>query len=141
MNKKTEELVVDATMENMDRVLAFVEEAASLAGCPMKLIMKLVLVLEEAYVNIVNYAYGSNEGLCYISYDITHEENTGEIRITLKDSGMPFNPLERDAPDISASAEEREIGGLGIFMIKQVMDRVSYSYENKENVLTMHKQW
>ncbi len=93
------------------------------------------LVCEEIVVNIVNYAYPDNNG-----YLIVELMNDGKIlSIVFRDGGIPFNPLEKGVPDISLPLEEREIGGLGIFLTQQMMDVVSYDYLNNENVLTINK--
>lgn len=128
-------LTLDATVENLRRVLSFVDDLLEKNDCPMKTQMQIDLSVEEIYVNIANYAYGEGVGKAEISF----ENNNGEITITFRDSGTPYNPLDKADPDITLSAEERDIGGLGIFMTKKNMDRVSYEYKDGQNVLTMKK--
>ena len=101
------------------------------------LLFKIRLSVEEATENIVQYAYSEGQG-----YVIVKTERTPDNRlcITLRDEGVPFNPLQKADPDITLSAEERNIGGLGIFLCKQLMDKVSYTFENKCNILIMEKQ-
>lgn len=96
---------------------------------------KLRLCIEEAVVNIVDYAYEGGNGFVEVGTFIDGKE----LFITLEDSGKPFNPLEMSDPDITLSAEERGIGGLGIFLCKQLMDEMTYSYENGRNKLVMKK--
>lgn len=97
----------------------------------------LRLVLEELVVNVVNYAYGEGgDG----PLDITVENRDDAIVITLTDRGVPFNPLEQEAPDTDLPPEERPIGGLGIFLCKQLMDSVEYAYRDGCNVLTLRKE-
>lgn len=97
----------------------------------------LRLVLEELVVNVVNYAYGEGgDGPLEITVDNSEEA----IVITLTDQGMPFNPLQQEAPDTSLDAEERPVGGLGIFLVRQMMDNVGYRYEAGRNVLTVVKK-
>lgn len=139
--KSTKLLTVDATMDNMDKVISLVEENLDMAGCPMKITMKIMVCVEEAYVNIVNYAYGGQNGKCTIELQTESGDEKGYAKIVLRDGGIPFNPLIKEEPDINLSAEERNIGGLGIYMVKNIMDRVDYAYEGKENILTMEKGW
>ena len=92
---------------------------------------KIRLAVEEAVENIVQYAYPNGRGWINITTDIL--ENN--LIITLQDGGIPFNPLDKEDPDLTISADERQIGGLGIFLCKQLMDDVSYTYSNKQNTL------
>ncbi|MDO5446499.1 MAG: ATP-binding protein [Prevotellaceae bacterium] len=95
------------------------------------------LAVEEATENIVQYAYAEGEG--YVIVKIEKDANN-KLTITLRDEGVPFNPLAKDDPDITLSAEERQIGGLGIFLCKQLMDKVTYVFEKGCNVLIMEKE-
>lgn len=96
----------------------------------------LRLVLEELVVNVVNYAYGEGgDG----PLDITVENRDDAIVVTLTDKGVPFNPLEQEAPETDLPPEDRPIGGLGIFLVREMMDNVSYRYEAGRNILTVGK--
>ncbi|MBQ0084897.1 MAG: ATP-binding protein [Prevotella sp.] len=97
---------------------------------------KIRLAVEEAVENVVRYAY--TEGMGWIIVKTEIENNI--LILTLRDEGVPFDPLKKEDPDITLSAEDREIGGLGIFLCKQLMDKVSYVYENHCNVLQMEKK-
>ncbi len=97
------------------------------------LCFKIRLSVEETVENVVNYAY--KEGLGYIEIETKKDGN--QLSIILKDGGKPFNPLEKSDPDVTLSVEERPIGGLGIFLCKQMMDEVQYSFKDGCNVLTM----
>lgn len=97
---------------------------------------KIRLAVEEAVENVVRYAY--SEGMGWIIVKTEIENNI--LILTLRDEGVPFDPLKKEDPDITLSAEDREIGGLGIFLCKQLMDKVSYVYENHCNVLQMEKK-
>lgn len=132
-----ETLKVCASLEELDTVIDFVEEKLSDADCPMKVCRQIMVSVEEIYVNVANYAYPDAEGYCEVM--LQTQENS--VTIQVSDNGKPFNPLERDDPDITLSAEEREIGGLGIYMTKTIMDEVSYEYINNQNRLTMTKSW
>ncbi len=133
-NGKT--LSIDATVDNLDEVIGFVDAYLEGLECPMKAQMQYDLAIEEAYVNVANYAYGDETGKA----EITVSNEGDEVTVVLKDSGVPYNPLEREDPDTSLSAEERQIGGLGIFLVKKNTDDVSYVYENGCNILTMKKK-
>ncbi len=126
-----------ATDASLQDVLAFVEEELDKAECPMKLVMQISVAVEETFVNIAHYAYSGAPGLMQLGILADPEGVT--LRFT--DRGMPFDPLKRADPDITLSAEERKIGGLGIFMVKKTMDEVTYAYENGQNVFTMHKNF
>ena len=100
------------------------------------LLFKIRLSVEEVVENIVRYAYANGDGFLEV---YTEKDDAGMLTITLKDAGKPFDPLAKEDPDITLSAEEREIGGLGIFITKQMMDFVQYKYEDGCNILTMKK--
>ena len=104
----------------------------------MKTRTALCVAVEEVFVNVARYAYGDNDGDVKLSISPCEAEGTVIFRIS--DNGVPFDPLKKPDPDITLSAEEREIGGLGIFITKKTMDNVSYAYENGENILTMIKK-
>lgn len=130
-------ITLDAVLSNLDQALAFVDAALEELECPMKLQMQVDLAVEEAFVNVANYAYGAGTGPVTLS--TMAKKETGTLTVSLTDNGTPFNPLEREDPDLSLPAEEREIGGLGIFMVKKNMDEVGYDYKNGQNILTMRK--
>ena len=98
---------------------------------------KLRLSIEETVENIVQYAYKDSIG--WMEVETNLDDKALMLTVTLKDAGKPFNPLEMPDPDITLSVEEREIGGLGIYLCKQLMDEVTYRYENGCNILTMKK--
>ena len=99
---------------------------------------KLRLSVEEAVENVVRYAYDG--GIGWLETDIHFDQDALLLTIELRDAGTPFNPLEREDPDLTQSAEEREVGGLGIFLCKKMMDSIEYRYEDGNNVLTMTKK-
>ena len=129
-------LTVEARTENLDQVLAFVEQNLEAAGCSMKAQMQISVAVEEIYVNIAHYAYTPETGKAVIR--MTAEGGTAEIEF--RDRGVPFDPLARPDPDVTLSAKERGIGGLGIYMVKKSMDEVLYRYEGGENILTIRKK-
>ena len=127
-----------AKTEALSDVLGFVDEMLEKYECPMKIQTAVCVAIEEVFVNVANYAYGGKEGDMTLGISFDDESRTITFRMT--DKGVPFDPLKRDDPDITLSAEEREIGGLGIFIAKKTMDSISYAYENGENVLIMNKK-
>ena len=127
-----------AKIEALDNVIGFVEETLEGFECSMKNSMAICVAIEEVFVNVAHYAYGEGEG--DVSFDIAFDHDTKEVTFVMKDKGIPFDPLKKADPDITLSAEERDIGGLGIFITKKTMDKVEYAYENGENVLTMVKK-
>ncbi len=131
------ELRVEATIENLSKVQGFVEEFLEEHDCPMKQIITINIAVEEIYVNIAHYAYAPNTGEALIQIDAAD----GEVTIIFEDSGVPYNPLEKADPDVTLSAEEREIGGLGIFMVKKSMDAMEYEYRDNKNILTLRKRF
>ena len=132
------EKVFSAKNDALTEVISFTEECLEEFGCDMKNSMAICVAVEEIFVNIASYAYGESAGkaaLCF-SFDKTERLMT----LVISDEGVPFNPLEREEPDITLSAADREIGGLGIFITKKTMDTIAYSYENGKNILTMTKK-
>ena len=131
---------VEATLENLDTILGFVEENLEAIDCPMKVAMKIAVCVEELYVNVANYAYDGRVGKCRV--DLEYDERLpGRVKISLTDSGKYFNPLEKDDPDTTLDVEEREIGGLGIFMVKSIIDNISYERKQENNIIIMEKNW
>ncbi len=131
------ELKVDAKRENLEEVLAFVDKELEIANCSMKTQMKIDVAVEEIFVNIANYAYAPETGSALIRIETQYDAN--RVEITFHDWGMPYDPLAKPDPDITLSAAERQIGGLGIFMVKKSMDDMKYSYVDGQNVLTIVK--
>ena len=127
-----------AKTEVLPEILGFVEETLEGYGCPMKIQMAVCVAIEEVFVNIAHYAYGNGEGDMNLGIGLDEENRVITFRMT--DKGVPFDPLQKPDPDITRSAEEREIGVLGIFITKKTMDSVTYAYENGENILTMIKK-
>ena len=126
-----------AKTENLPDILGFVEETLEVFDCPMKIQIPLCVAIEEVFVNIAHYAYGEGEGR--VSLGICMDEASRIVTFRMADQGIPFDPLQKPDPDITLSAEDRDIGGLGIFITKKTMDEVTYAYENGENILTMKK--
>lgn len=129
-------LKIKAAVENLDTVIAFIDEQLEAADCPMKTQMQIELAVEEIFVNIAHYAYAPETGTAVISVDILGSRAV----ITFEDSGIPYDPLAKPDPDITLAAEDRGVGGLGIFMVKKSMDDVIYEYREGKNILTLVKE-
>jgi sigma-B regulation protein RsbU (phosphoserine phosphatase) len=127
-----------AKTEVLSDVLGFVDRNLEKCKCPMKIQMAVCVAIEEVFVNIANYAYGDGEGDMTLGIGFNAESR--EITFRMTDEGVPFDPLKKPDPDITLSAEERDIGGLGIFITKKTMDSLEYVYENGKNILTMVKK-
>ena len=130
--------IFPAKVDALNDVISFAEQSLEDFGCAMKTQTMLCVAIEEVFVNIANYAYGGGEGEVELSIDFDKE--TRVATFCMSDKGVEFDPLKKPDPDITLSAEEREIGGLGIFITKKTMDAVSYAYENGKNILTMIKK-
>ena len=134
MTKKT----FPAKTEALSDVLGFVDQMLDRFGCPMKIQMAICVAIEDVFVNVAHYAYPQGQGDVILSVGFDEDSRTATFRMT--DGGVPFDPLKKPDPDITLAVEDREIGGLGIFITKKTMDSISYAYENGENVLTMIKK-
>jgi len=132
-----EKITVDAVLENLQTVIDFATEKLEERDCSMKVVMQTELVIEEIFVNIASYAYHPEIGPA--TFCMEFEENPHALLMTFIDSGKPYNPLEQDAPDTTLGVDEREIGGLGIFLVKKNVDEISYEYADGKNILRMKK--
>ena len=127
------ELIIKAKLENMDAVLDFVN--GRIETCPPKVQNQIGIAVDEIFSNIARYAYSPEDGEATVRITVGDD-----ITIEFEDSGVAYDPLSNDDPDISLSAEEREIGGLGIFMVKKLMDSVEFRREGNKNILTIKKR-
>ena len=131
------ELTVDAAIENIPAVTAFVDEQLEQYDCPVKAQMQIDIAIDELFSNIAHYAYTPKTGKATVRVEVT--EDPMAVVITFIDNGVPYDPLAKADPDITRPASEREIGGLGIFMVKKSMDEITYEYKNGQNILTIKK--
>lgn len=125
---------VQPSLETLPEVMAFAEQTMRQAGVPDKIIVKMDVVVDEIYANIIQYSGATETEVCCSVQE-------GQVQLTFRDNGKPYNPLEYSEPDITLPADEREIGGLGIFMVKKTMDEVTYDYQDGYNVLRVMKRW
>ena len=131
------EMRIEAKKENLQKVIDFVSSHLESCECPIKTMMTIEVAVEEIFVNIAYYAYEPNTG--YVTVNVETDPDGKEVTITFTDSGKPYNPLEKEDPDTTLSAAEREIGGLGIFMTRNMMDDMRYENRDGKNILTMKK--
>lgn len=131
------ELTVDATIDNVSKVLEFVNAQLEQLGCPTRTQRKVDVAVEEIFSNIAYYAYNPETGSAAVRVEAA--ENPLAVVITFIDNGIPYDPLAKADPDITLSADEREIGGLGIYMVKKTMDEISYEYKDGQNILRIKK--
>lgn len=133
-----DELEIEALTDNLPKVLEFIDTKLEELECSMKAQMQIDIAVEEIFVNIANYAYAPEVGMATIR--IEADESPTTVKITFIDKGVPYDPLKKDDPDVTLSVEERQIGGLGIFMVKKSMDDMLYEYKDGQNILTIVKQ-
>lgn len=126
----------EAKVDNLHLVLEFLESELEKNECNMKTSTSLAIAIEELFVNVASYAYPNGNGNATLKLDFVDND----VIITLADSGIEFNLLEKEDPDISLKAEDRQIGGLGIYMVKKTMDDIKYSRDNNQNILVMRKR-
>lgn len=131
------ELTLDATIENVTAVTSFVDEQLERLGCPPESQAQIDIAIDELFSNIAYYAYNPETGPATVRVEVLEEPLS--VEITFIDSGVAYNPLAKDDPDLSLSADEREIGGLGIFIVKKSMDDVAYEYKDGKNILRIRK--
>ena len=131
------ELTIAAKIENIEAVTDFVNEQLEALDCPMKAQMQIDIAIDELFSNIAHYAYNPEIGQATVRVEVI--EDPLAVTITFIDNGVPYDPLAKADPDTTLSAEEREIGGLGIYMVKKSMDDITYEYKAGQNILTIKK--
>ena len=131
------EINLPAKIENITAAQDFLHEHIDKFGCPFGLVMQLEIAIEEIFTNISSYAYGDDTGMAIVGIETT--DDPPSVSITFTDSGTPYDPLKKEDPDITLGIEDRPIGGLGIFMVKETMDDMSYEYKDGKNILTIKK--
>jgi len=133
----TKQLTLHNNVQQIELLAEYIDLIADEAGINPSLAMSLNLALEEAVTNVIMYAYPEGtDG----TVDIITEANDGLLTFIIKDSGKAFDPTQKEDADVTLSAEERQIGGLGIFLVKQIMDTVNYQRIDGQNILTLTKK-
>ena len=133
------ELTIDASVENTPAVIDFVNELLEEAGCSMKIEAQIDVAVDELFSNIALYAYAPSSGAATVQVEFRGEPPAAVI--TFIDRGVPFDPLKKTDPDVTLSAEERKIGGLGIYIVKKSMDNMEYEYRDGQNILKITKNF
>lgn len=131
------ELTIAATVENIEVVTDFVNQQLEELACPMKAQMQINIAIDELFSNIAHYSYNPEIGQATVRVEVM--ENPLAVSITFIDNGVPYDPLSKEDPDLTLSAEERQIGGLGIYMVKESMDEIIYEYKDGQNILSIKK--
>ena len=132
-----DELRLDATIKNLPEVTEFVTASLEEKDCSMKIVMQMELVIEEIFVNVASYAYAPETGAVIVRKFFDEEPRA--LNLTFIDFGKPYNPLEHKDPDTSLGVDEREVGGLGIFLVKKNVDEISYERKDGQNILSIKK--
>ena len=131
------EMTIAAAIENIPAVTAFVDEQLEAMDCPVKAQMQIDIAIDELFSNIARYAYHPEVGEATVRVEDSPEPLA--VIVTFIDQGVPYDPLAAAEPDTSLPAEERTLGGLGIYMVKKTMDEITYRYENGRNILAIRK--
>ncbi len=132
------ELTLAATLENMEAVTDFVNGELEALDCPIKAQMQIDIAIDELFSNIARYAYAPDTGEATVR--VASLDDPLAVVITFIDKGVPYNPLEKEDPDTTLSAEDRQIGGLGIYMVKKSMDDIRYEYKDGQNIVSIVKR-
>lgn len=132
------ELTVDATIESIPVITEFVDEQLEQFGCPMKAQAQIDIAIDELFSNIVHYAYHPGTGPATVRVEVV--EDPLSVVITFIDQGVPYDPLAQADPDVTLSAEDRKIGGLGIYIVKKNMNEITYEYKDGRNILRIRKE-
>ena len=132
-------LTIAAIIDNLPAVTAFVDEQLEALNCPLKAQMQIDVAIDEVFSNIAYYAYAPGSGPVTIQVEPRQEPPAVVIRFL--DHGIPYDPLSKADPDATLSTEERDVGDLGIYMVKKTMDAMAYVYENGQNILTIEKMF
>lgn len=132
------ELTIAATVDNIETVTSFVNEQLEALDCPMKAQIQINIAIDELFGNIAHYAYNPDVGSATVQVEVAEEPLA--VVITFIDGGVPYDPLSSIEPDITLSAEERNMGGLGIYMVKKSMDEIVYEYKDGKNILSIKKK-
>ena len=133
-SEKMKKINVTPQLESIDAIIAFVEECLAEQDAPMKVALQINIAVDEIFSNIARYS-----GATSVSVGCEAKKNCVALRFA--DNGRPYDPTEKADPDITLSAKERDIGGLGIFMVKKTMDEVAYEHTDGFNILTIQKRW
>lgn len=134
---EAKEITLEAKVENIGTVTTFVNQQLESLGCPPKIQMQIDIAIDELFGNIALYAYAPDSGPATVRLEVQRDPLA--VCLTFLDHGVPYDPLQNKDPDTSLGADERQIGGLGIYIVKKSMDAIEYRYENGKNILQIKK--
>ncbi|MBO6039766.1 MAG: ATP-binding protein, partial [Oscillospiraceae bacterium] len=135
--RNVRELTVEASAKNIETITDFVNAELEAIGCPAKAQMQIDVAIDEVVANVSAYAYGTGIGEVTVRFEALEEPRA--VELSFIDGGMPFDPLTKEDPDVALAAEDRPVGGLGIFLVKKTMDAVAYEYKDGKNILRIRK--
>ena len=135
--KPVREITVPARIDSIPAVTEFVDSELEAFGCPMKARIQIDVAIDEVFSNIANYAYGAGTGDATVRLETT--ESPKSVRLTFIDTGVAYNPLDAPEPDVTLDADERQTGGLGVYLVRKTMDEVSYEHVDGRNILRIVK--
>ena len=133
-----QEITMKAVIESIPAVTDFVDAQLEAIDCPMKAQMQINVAIDEIFSNISHYAYPGSEGEATVRFE--YDPQAKEAKVCFRDHGVPYNSLNKSDPDVTLPAVERAVGGLGIFLVKKLMDRITYEYTDGMNVLCINKK-
>ena len=133
-----QEITMKAVIESIPAVTDFVDAQLEAIDCPMKAQMQINVAIDEIFSNISHYAYPGSEGEATVRFE--YDPQAKEAKVCFRDHGVPYNSLNKSDPDVTLPAVERAVGGLGIFLVKKLMDRITYEYSDGMNVLCIIKK-
>ncbi len=131
------ELTIQATVANIEAVTEFVNGELAAYDCPVRALSQVDVAIDELFGNIAHYAYDPETGPATVRVEV--EDDPLEVIITFIDNGKPYDPLAAEDPDVTLPAEKRTPGGLGVFLVKNIMDDVRYEYREGQNILRIRK--
>ena len=137
-SEKTKQFTTEAKVGNIEAITEFVDQELEARECPLKEQMQIRVAIDEIVANIAQYAYTPGTGNVTVCFDFEEQERTAVL--TFIDEGIPYDPMQKEDPDVSLPAEKREIGGLGIFLVRKTMDDMAYRREDGKNILTVRKK-
>lgn len=132
------EVTINATLQDIRQAADFIESELTSLNCSEKIRHQIAVAVDELLANVINYAYEKDGGKCRVSF--SYNDAAGDAVIRFTDRGIPFNPLMVEQPDVTLSASKRQIGGLGIFLVRKLMDDIAYRYEDGCNIITIRKK-
>ena len=130
-------ITMKAVVESIPAVTEFVDGVLESIDCPMRALMQINVAIDEIFSNIAHYAYPGKEGEATVQVSFDEQKRT--VTICFRDRGVPYNSLDKTDPDVSLPAVERAVGGLGIFLVKKLMDNITYEYADGMNILCITK--